>query len=123
MTFEFAMPTPPNEVCSLCDCEMGMTWISYGVEKERIGWKCECGGTQTTCIKEYKMAVREGGLKLCKDCKYLSDVIFSDCLKAPKGRSRVDGRQKHETASLQRDYWNIVWWRCGKKGRFWEPKE
>jgi hypothetical protein len=69
------------------------------------------------------MSATEGGPKLCKDCKHLSDWLFSDCMKAPKGRCRVDGRKKYETASLQRDYWNIVWWRCGRKGRFWELKE
>jgi hypothetical protein len=65
----------------------------------------------------------ESGLKLCRDCKHLSDWLFSDCLKAPKGRCHVDGKMKYESAGLQRDYWNIVWWRCAKKGRFWEKRE
>ena len=69
------------------------------------------------------MAAREGGLKLCRDCKHRTHYIWNDCLKAPKGRCRVDGQMKYESASLQRDYWNIVWWRCGKKGRFWEQRK
>lgn len=69
------------------------------------------------------MSAIEGGPKLCNQCKHFSDYIFGNCLKAPEGRSLVDGRRRYESARSQRDYWNIVWWRCGTKGRFWELKE
>lgn len=118
-----AMPCPENEICYLCGEEMFMTAMSYGGETTTINWKCKCRAIKTTKIeKECKMAVREGGLKLCKDCKFFR-TSYGKCLKAPKGNNYVDGGMDHWAAWIERQYSNLVWWKCSKKGRFWEPRE
>ena len=69
------------------------------------------------------MSAREGGLKLCKNCKYVDDIWMMNCTLKPLGLDLVSGKHRYESASLQRSYWNFVVWRCGKKGRFWEQRE
>ena len=104
-----------------------MTSISYGCEETRTDWKCKCGALTTTTGGECKMHEEQvspvSNVKLCKDCKHYSDYVFQNCLRVPKGRSKIDGRMKYEGASLQRCVPSFIWWKCGKKGRFWELKE
>lgn len=60
-------------------------------------------------------------LKTCETCKHFT--FFLDCGRSPKGIDRVSGGMKYESCSIERDYPSFVWWRCGKKGRFWEEGE
>lgn len=119
------MPCPTDEICDLCNKNMDMIWMTYGSgEETRIGWKCGCGGTHTTEEKECKMSATDGGdLKLCKNCKYVDKIWQMNCTLKPLGLDLVSGKHRYESASLQRSYWNIVIWRCGKKGRFWEQRD
>lgn len=60
-------------------------------------------------------------MKTCETCKHF--VFFLDCGRSPKGKDPVGGGMKYESCSIERDYPWFVWWRCGKRGRFWEEGE
>ncbi len=60
-------------------------------------------------------------MKTCETCKHI--VFFLNCGKKPKGLDPIGGKMKHESCSIERDYPNFMWWRCGKKGRFWDSDD
>lgn len=68
-------------------------------------------------------------VKLCVDCKYLSDGGFNLCHSPKNGFSVVDGTPKPVMAVVSRS--NRVWSlhdqqhveMCGPEGKFFEPRE
>ena len=118
-----AMPCPNDVVCHLCGNKMQMTSISYGGEETKIDWKCKCHAKTTTRLEECKMSATDGAnLKLCKNCKH-HIYLWDECRRKFKDKDPVGGRIRYIPCWEERMWWNFIWWKCGKKARFFEVKE
>lgn len=66
-------------------------------------------------------------MELCKDCKHYNDV-GDLCVRGKHqvGVDLIDGPPVYEYRVLEPAHWqrgSIMPWKCGKRGRYFEPRE
>jgi hypothetical protein len=61
-------------------------------------------------------------MKICIECEHYMNKHM-ECDRKKKEIDRHNGRQKYACVINERTWPSILWWMCGKQGRFFRREE